>query len=361
MNPDFSRSHPPRPLPADEEAAALWAARLDGGGFSPSDRHELEAWLEGHPERATLLASYGDFSVQLEHEIPALAASGALALPADAEASRGHDSHGEGSRSGWKLWLSGAALAGAAAVAVFLATGPGAPTQRQAEHFTVPVAQRQELALADGSIVKIFPQTHIAVEIDGSHRHVKLSGGEAFFTVAKDSARPFIVETEAGSVRVTGTEFNVRNTPGSGLEVIVAHGSVLVQPSGPAAAHLQPVALTAGSKLSTTLAGAVSVETLSTPALENALAWRGGQIVLDSTPLAEAVATFARYHGRIISVQDSVAALGVGGRYSLDDLDGFFTDLEKFLPVKTKRLASGAVHISARPATEAEAVANPSK
>ena len=57
MNPDFpTRSS--RPLPADEEAAALWAARLDGGEFSPSDRTELETWLDGHPERASLLGSY---------------------------------------------------------------------------------------------------------------------------------------------------------------------------------------------------------------------------------------------------------------------------------------------------------------
>ena len=45
-----------------------------------------------------------------------------------------------------------------------------------------------------------------------AHRRT-LAAGEAFFQVAKDSARPFFVETAAGSVRVTGTQFNVRTAP----------------------------------------------------------------------------------------------------------------------------------------------------
>ena len=37
-------------IPAEDEAS-LWAARLDGGELSESDRADLEGWLAGDPGR----------------------------------------------------------------------------------------------------------------------------------------------------------------------------------------------------------------------------------------------------------------------------------------------------------------------
>lgn len=329
----------PRFDPADDEQASLWAARLDGGEFSPDHRGELDAWLAGHPGRAALLARYCRFSAALETQVPQFVASGAVAMPAGAERPRRR----------WLPVFVGAALAGAAAaVAIAFWAAPSGPVRQTVAQFTAPAAQRQLLQLADGSQVEVFAQTKLSVDLGRDTRRVQLAGGEAFFTVAKDSARPFVVETPAGSVRVTGTEFNVRNTPGAEFEVIVAHGSVLVQPGGAAGATVAPVTLTAGGKLSTSAAGSVGVETLTPAALDHALAWRRGQIVFEATPLADALASFARYHGRTIAPTPDVAALRVGGRYSLDDLDGFFAALEEVLPVRVTRTAGGAIEVGAR-------------
>ena len=84
--------------------------------------------------------------------------------------------------------------------------------------------------------------------------------------------------------------------------------------------------LGAGDRLSTSPGGA-TFETLSGSALEDALAWRRGQIVCNGMPLAEVAARFAHYHGRKIVVAPDAANLRVGGQYSLDDLDGFFAAL----------------------------------
>lgn len=329
--------HHHRFSPADEEQAALWAARLDGGALAAADRRELTAWLAAEPARRDLLAAYGQLSAELDDALPELVAAGAVQLPLAAEQPR---------RRWWPALVGIGLAAAAASVAVVLWTS--GPAQQQLAAFTAPAARRQVLQLADGSRVEVFAQTKLSVALDRHERRVQLAGGEAFFVVAKDAARPFTVETPAGSVRVTGTEFNVRNRPGADFEVIVAHGSVLVQPGGPAGTAVAPVTLSAGGKLSTAANGTVAVETLTPAALDNALAWRRGQIVLEDTPLAEAVASFARYHGRTITTTGAVADLRVGGRYSLDDLDGFCAALEEVLPVRVTRQTAGAILVGPR-------------
>jgi transmembrane sensor len=321
---------------ASEEAAALWAARLDAGQpLSAADRRDLETWLAGDARHPALLSEFCQLSVYLEKHTPALAA-----IPATAP--RTPASRGSRSR-----WFAGAALAAAAALAVVLWL---APARSSVENIATAVAQRQVHTLADGTRVELNAQTTLLVENGRAERRVRLAGGEAFFAVSVDRTRPFIVETPAGSVRVTGTAFNVRTDTAAQLLVTVVEGSVQVSPgeiSG--AAPAAPVALAAGDQLSAEN-GVTRVKALPADALENALAWRQGQIVFEGVRLDEALARFARYHGRGINAAADAAALKVGGRYSLDDLDGFFASLEAVLPVEVTRGMSGTVRVNLRPA-----------
>ena len=175
---------------------------------------------------------------------------------------------------------------------------------------------------------------------------MRLASGEAFFSVHKDPARPFIVETPAGSVRVTGTQFNVRSETTQALDVVVLEGSVQVRP-GIDGATSAPVALTAHDHLAADAKG-VATQALSAQEVENALAWRHGQLVFDQTPLSAALARFARYHGRAIVAAPAVANLHVGGTFSLDDLDEFFVSIESVLPVHVMRDSSGAIRVEPR-------------
>src|SRR6185503_11754578 len=63
--------------------------------------------------------------------------------------------------------------------------------------------------------------------ISGARRDINLLRGRAFFDVAHDSARPFVVS--AGSARVTalGTHFQVKHESG-GVIVTLTEGSVAV-------------------------------------------------------------------------------------------------------------------------------------
>jgi transmembrane sensor len=310
-----------RSATAAEEQASLWAARLDGGNLTADDRAALDAWLAENPIHRSLLSRYGEFSAVLEEHLLALVATGAVTLPPEDAP--------KPARRRWSLsWIPGAALAAAAAltfVVWLVRSGP------QIDSIETPAAHRRSLTLADGSRVELNARTSLRIENSRTERRVQLVTGEAYFVVSKDQKRPFIVETPAGSVRVTGTIFNVRSETASQLEVTVVQGSVQVCPGmtgGPIAP--KTVTLGAGDRLSAS-PGDAKFQMLTSSALEDALAWRRGRIVCNGMPLAEVAARFAYYHGRNIMVTPDAANLLVGADYSLDDLDGFFTALQNIL------------------------------
>lgn len=334
MNPSDALPHSPA-----EEQAALWAARLDGSALSAADREELAAWIAANPAHRELLTAFCQFSVDLEQQLPSL--TGIRDQIAEARVPRSNALPTPWLR---RPRLAGVALAAAAALAFAFWLGRP-PTQE--ESIATPAARRQSVALADGSVMELNARTSVAVAIDSGRRHVQLADGQAFFTVTPGANRPFVVETPAGSVRVTGTRFDVRCDGASELAVTVAEGTVVVRPG---VAADSPVKLSPGDRL-VLAAGAVDVRHLTPAQLQNELAWREGQVVFEGEPLQAALGRFARYHGRAIRVAPGAADLRLGGRYSLDDLDGFFTALEEALPeVRVTRDQSGAVEVVRRPA-----------
>ena len=82
--------------------------------------------------------------------------------------------------------------------------------------------------LSDGSIVWLnqnsrldYPET-----FNGNQRVVKLEG-EAFFDIAKDETKPFIIQIDEALVKVLGTSFNVRSYEAEEeVEVTVRSGKV---------------------------------------------------------------------------------------------------------------------------------------
>ncbi|MDB6128392.1 MAG: fec operon regulator FecR [Verrucomicrobia bacterium] len=321
--------------PADEEQASLWAARLDSGApLSSTDRVALDAWLAGAPAHRELLSSYCQFSADLERKLTVIAEASSLDLPASS-ARRG---------SHWGRWAAVTTLAAAAAIAFVTLRSPAQDFPRDV---VTPVGHRQSLTLADGTRVDLNAQTNLRIDISGERRHVLLASGEAFFAVHKDPSRPFIVETPAGSVRVTGTQFSVRTETTSALEVTVLEGSVRAHPVALNGVPSAPHALSAGDQLSASPSG-VKVNHLSSAGVEDALAWRQGEVVFDHAPLRLAVARFARYHGRGITVAPDVAEIAIGGRYKLDDLDDFLAYLEEYLHLRVSHEPNGTVRVTAR-------------
>ncbi len=317
-----------QPESADEEAA-LWAARLEGRTLSADDRDALDAWLSADASHRALLSRYCQFSADLEEQLLALVATGGVQLPPESSPAP--------RRAKLIPWLGGLTLAAAAAVALALWV-----TQPKVQNISTAAAQRQTLALDDGTRVELNARTALSVELSRSERHVKLAVGEAFFTVSKDPSRPFIVETPSGSVRVTGTVFDVRTEAARELEVTVVEGSVQVRAAG----QTEPYALAANDRL-IAHGDKVDQHPLTVTELERALAWRRGIIVFDNTPLPEALERFARYHDRKIIPATTVLArnLTIGGPFSIDDLDGFLNGLKATHKLRPEYQPNGTIRV----------------
>lgn len=293
----------PQPIsdPIDEQAAR-WTSLLDGGIVTAADRLALHAWLDEDSAHRAAFEHYQLICDDTAESLPALARVSAVARP-DPAATRRFPR--------WHVLAAG--LAAAAAVAFLWLV----PYFRDTQLVATVAAQRSTLSLPDGSRAEMNAQTTLHTDFRRGRRHVRLDKGEAYFEVAKDATHPFFVETPGGTVRVMGTQFNVRLAATGRPEVTLLEGAVVYEN---AVARIQ---LTRGQQIS----AIGDLRQLSPAELGNVTAWREGLVVLNGLTLAEAAARFAAFHGKIITVVPEIATLEMGGSYSLDDLSGFFDAL----------------------------------
>ena len=233
-------------------------------------------------------------------------------------------------------------VATASATAVLVAAAWLIPLVRQTSTIETPAGQRQRIALADGSSAELNAGTELKTDFRYGRRHLQLIKGEGFFTVAHDSAHPFLVETSAGVVRVTGTKFNVRLNSAAQPEVVLLEGSVAMHQVA-----ATPIALKPGEEFAYGQDGP-SVRPLTPAELDRFTAWRTGRIVLEGLTLADAAERYSAYTGRKIAVMPAVATLRLGGAGSLDDLPDFLGGLQETFALKVTNLPDGSVHIGPR-------------
>lgn len=116
------------------------------------------------------------------------------------------------------------------AVSIYLYSNrPITQISGQVVQYVVPDGQKSKMILADGTQVWLNSGSTLSVSMDNEDRRkVKLTG-EAYFDVTKDKKNPFIVEARDYSVKVYGTQFNVRTyNDQNESETILKEGSVSI-------------------------------------------------------------------------------------------------------------------------------------
>jgi transmembrane sensor len=221
-----------------------------------------------------------------------------------------------------------------------------------------PAPEGRTLVLADGSIVELKARAEVEVDFSGALRRVRLKRGMAFFDVAKDPARPFVVTAEGLEVRAVGTAFAVQ-LAAQKVEVLVTEGRVRVdrplEPEGSAPPALQPVAMMeAGEALVVDLkpeAGPLpEILPLGVPALQARLDWRAPTVEFSATPLSEVVAVVNR-HARqpLVLAEPELGRLRISGFMRADNTTALLRLIELELGLVAEQRADGATLLRARP------------
>ncbi|MPT49237.1 MAG: DUF4880 domain-containing protein [Sphingobium sp.] len=174
--------------------------------------------------------------------------------------------------------------------------------------------------LKDGSVVTLSHGAQIHVAMTGDTRKITLLSGKAVFHVAKDTTRPFVVQSGAIYAQATGTVYSVQRMGTLGGAVHVTEGSVLVWARDE---REQAVLLHAGDRLTLDTqpnhsdnAQAQASMPLPQPAV--------AKISLDNVPLAQAVARFNKVNSRQIIISDpEIGEVEIVGLFNANNPDRF--------------------------------------
>lgn len=278
------------------------------------------------------------------------------------------------------LWLT-------AVLAVVTMLGTIIVLNSRGEIIRTDRGERRDLALADGSVVDLAPETRVRVKYEKAARYIFLERGRALFHVSKNPNRPFWVQADDTRVRAVGTAFAVDREPHS-VVVTVAEGTVAVFPARPASVHpvpirnvraqrglaplpqsrpeigvastpeapgsasghlpagsgrlMQAIFLTADEQL--TVNGSGAAEPIREVDSNRALAWAAGRLIFDHESIEDAVREFNRYNRIQLRIDDpDLARKPISGVFDASDPASFVAFLETVTAVRVTRDDAGNI------------------
>lgn len=229
-------------------------------------------------------------------------------------------------RSAYKFKWGWVAAAAAMISLILLFTVPG--EQETASEVQVPVVkeivsehgQRTHLRLSDGTRVILNAGSKIIAPetFSDSLRQVQLEG-QAFFNVATDSTRPFLVSTDRAVTEVLGTKFDIRAYSEDELvEVTVAEGKVALR-SKQDSTNFKGKEISQNQQRSLSPEGISRVKRVEDLAVH--LGWTEGKLVFSNQQFLRVKRTLERYYNITIEIKSD-------NRDQLNDrrFTGSFTD-----------------------------------
>jgi transmembrane sensor len=385
---------------ADE--TGYWDARLRSPHCTEADRAFFAEWRDACPEHREAFERLQTVLADLRHHM----------ARADVRALRDAALRAEKLRAPRRRMFAAAALvAGLAAATAFWTTLPdrfrhassselvamaeSLIGSQQAGVYETGAGQRSTDTLQDGSSVELNARTRIKVVFSENTRTVELIYGQAFFHVAHDARRPFVVRAADREITAVGTQFDVRLDAMS-VRVTLIEGNVKVSADssrsaaeeGAVHAALNPASslqipkegasrdrdipgessgtntiyLTPGQQFVARLSGtarngsySAEVGTSQEDALVHTIdigkvtGWRDGRIYLEDLTLTDAAAEMNRHSPVQISVDDpQIAQLRVNGMFRAGEQEAFVTALEQYFPIAARHRGDTEIILTRR-------------
>ncbi|MBL8265984.1 FecR family protein [Steroidobacter sp.] len=326
---------------AVREQASAWSARLLSGELTPTEKVEFLKWLQDNPHnvreyletaRMAKLMSRAFDGLTVESPEQAESDANVVALHPSAVLSR--DSRRRSTR-----FLPLAAAAVIASVAVYwgfqYVNPPGSMTVKVAH------GDQRTVRLSDGSVIHLNSETRTRVRYSEHERLIELESGQALFSVAHDTTRPFRVRAGGTEVVAVGAEFDVYRRAGGDITVTVVEGKVDVV--GPASAPTDtPLRLSIGQQAQLNK----GIPKIAAIDVNAETAWIRREIVISGRPLSEVATEFNRYLSVPIYIDDeTLRDTRISGTFSAYNETAFLAFLREFEGVQVD-VGERGIHVT---------------
>ena len=323
--------------------AAAWVAKLDAGNLTAYDLGALRAWANSsayhHEALESAATQWDDLNVLALYRQT-------MDIP--------------GSRRGWLIRgaIAASFILAAALSYVYAPVQPDPMLATNGIYTTGPDKQRV-VALADGSSVSLNINSQVEVSYSETNRALKLVRGEAFFDVAKNPEKVFMVSAREIEFIAIGTAFSIFLEEASRMKLVVSEGRVGVEHKGsnpvvetfgagrPATQTAEPRIILAGQAVSYVEDQPESIETLQIQEVDRRLAWRTGMLVFDGQRLDQVTAEISRYAPlEVVILDPELRQLAVGGYFRTGDIDALLKTLASDFGIEVVWVEPKLVHLS---------------
>jgi transmembrane sensor len=314
-------------------SASRWFERVQSERLDSHADRQFTTWIASDMENQDDYASR-ELAWQLTDELRGRVVLETLLQDVDTLLARGTAERGRQFlllRPGWRWVASLPVAALAIALSYFLWFRPTMTEYRTA------IGEQRVVTLADQSSIALNTATTVRVMYSRSARRVELIVGEALFSVAHDTKRPFDVVALEGVARAVGTQFVVQ-LHNATAEVSVLEGTVILV--SPTASSSTPVTkIVAGMAIDYGRDGRSSM--LRAADIGRIRGWQSQKIVFNDMTLADAIEEYNRYAKIPILLTDSdLGSRRVHGIFKIGDEDTFVNTLQQVLPLKASNTGS---------------------
>lgn len=161
---------------------------------------------------------------------------------------------------------------------------PDARIAADTHDFVTGPHETASVVLGDGTVIRLGSDSRLKVPNHTTAREVSISG-RAYFAVARDEGRPFVVRTPEGTIRVLGTRFSLEAF-GEDLRLVVIEGQVALSGSR------EEIELHENQMARVIRGNALPVITVADPS--GAAEWVGDFLAFQDTPLRDVIHEVSR-------------------------------------------------------------------
>lgn len=200
--------------------------------------------------------------------------------------------------------------------------------------YTTGTAEHRRVTLDDGSSIMLGAETSVAVHYGEAERSILLTSGEAYFDVAKDASRPFVVDVGGLKVRAVGTAFNILSAPD---DVLVSVTEGIVQVDTVEEADVSRTALLeVGDELEVSREDQTFTQREEDPS--RMLFWQNDVLYFRGEQLKDIFHRIDRYTDQsVVLADDRVGELLFSGSINRHNIDSWLTTLPLAFPVRIDR------------------------